>query len=173
MKCITTEQSKEWWTQHYRFAGLPQSCDEWPTAQVLKSHLAFDKNVPISRLHQLGRTFVGWLVESVPDRVLIWVDEHGIWESAQDLHLYYLLRTSHGDHLHLEDGPGHLFNFHEHGHAQSLVSLAISFGWGFYVASSDGRRAIRLDHDGHLLVWAEHASEREAFANAVGILNHG
>jgi hypothetical protein len=167
MKCITASKAADWWRDHYQFVSLPQDCRQWPAEQTVCTHIDFD-TLPAANLSPLARAIIGWLCDDSPDRLIVWVDEWGVWPSSEDWNLYYALRTSFGDRGFIEDGPAHVFYFHERHAAQSLVALAIAFGWGVYIGPSRGRQAIRFDHDGRFYAWADHEHDRKSLREFLG-----
>ena len=64
---------------------------------------------------------------------LVWVTEHGIFPSSENLHLYYRLRQSYGDHRLLREAPGHLFLDYEDADLVSFLQLGIVHGWDMHV----------------------------------------
>jgi hypothetical protein len=98
----------------------------------------------------VARGMSGWLWEHQPDRCLVWVNDHGVWPSSENLHLYYTWRRSLGDGAVLDDAPAHEFLPFEQHELTSLLHMAIIFGWGFLAASSDGRAALRVDDYGQV-----------------------
>jgi hypothetical protein len=66
-----------------------------------------------------------WIATQLTYRMptLVWMKEWDIWKSGENLHLYYKLRQSYGDHRLLHEAPGHLFLKHE---AEDLVSDSLA-----------------------------------------------
>ena len=68
-----------------------------------------------------------WIANSLTYRrpTLVWIPEWGIWESSENLHLYYRLRNSYGDLRLLHEAPGHLFLGHESEDLASFLQIAM------------------------------------------------
>jgi len=64
---------------------------------------------------------------------LVWMTEWDIWQSGENLHLYYKLRQSYGDHRLLHEAPGHLFLKHEAEDLASFLQVAMLNCWGGYI----------------------------------------
>jgi hypothetical protein len=109
--------------------------------------LAQSMSIPLAITHRL------WATE--PPTCLVWVFEHGIWASSENLSLYYAWRRALGVLTLLEDAPGHVFLPFEHDHMVSLVQMALLFGWGIACVSGDSTAAFTIDHDGALVAFAD------------------
>lgn len=83
---------------------------------------------------------------------LFWVTEYGIWNSSENLHLYYRLRQSYGDSRPLHEAPGHYFLRHEIPDLVTFLDLALQFGWGGHLFAGINEMRIFLSHDGWLRV---------------------
>lgn len=145
--------------------SLPE-CSEWANG-LLESNSSIAASPLAHRVfhvrdgapaHAVLRRWVEWLFGGGPS-VLILVDEYGVWESSEDLNLYSRWRQAVGAPGALVDAPGHVFEAKEADDATSLLLMARVFGWGFRALAQDGRRGVRIDHDGHgIVVAADDAS---------------
>lgn len=83
---------------------------------------------------------------------LFWVTEFGIWESSENLHLYYKLRQSYGDLRELSAAPGHYFMSYEVADLVSYVDLAIQFGWSGHLLCEGFQHRAWISHDEWMLI---------------------
>ena len=60
---------------------------------------------------------------------LLWITEWSIWPSSENLHLYYRLRHTYGDHRLLHEAPGHLFLEYESEDLATFLQVAMLNGW--------------------------------------------
>lgn len=90
-----------------------------------------------------------WIAGSLTFRqpCLLWIREHGIWASGENMHLYYRFRQSYGDYRMLHEAPGHLFHEFESEDLASFLNLATLFGWGGYVLPQSRYVRIFFSHD--------------------------
>ena len=78
---------------------------------------------------------------------LLWVTGWDIWTSSEDLHLYYKLRQSYGDHRLLYEAPGHLFLGYEASDLVSFLEVGILFGWDMHLLPTGGYARAFVSHD--------------------------
>jgi hypothetical protein len=113
--------------------------------------------------------FAKWIADHLPYKqpVLVLITEWGIWPSSENWHLYYLLRTSHGEHRLLDEAPGHLFLEYEAADLTSFLQLAMMNGWGGYLLTEANYVNAFFSHDEHIDFYAENAGNlidvRDAF----------
>jgi hypothetical protein len=81
------------------------------------------------------------------DSCLLWITEYGVWPSAENMHAYYRLRESYGDHRLLHEAPAHLCLKHEREDLATLLWLALLFGWDAYLFSDSDHLAVFFSHD--------------------------
>jgi hypothetical protein len=81
------------------------------------------------------------------DSCLLWITEYGVWPSSENLHLYYRLRESYGDHRLLHEAPAHLCLKHETDDLTTLLQLALLFGWDAYLLPDSDHLAVFCSHD--------------------------
>ena len=150
MKLLSAAQCDQWWA--IRCPELPSQATgggALTAARVLR-----ERDLPASVLYPLAQSCVSWLWTGRPDEVLIWVREHGVWASSENLHLYSCWRRCHGGPGELRDEPGHLLASFEREEAASLVFLGLAAGWTMSMASPQSGRALNVDHDGKWLAYA-------------------
>jgi hypothetical protein len=87
--------------------------------------------------------------------VLLLITEWGIWASSENLHLYYKLRQSYGDHRLLHEAPGHLFLEYEMEDLASFLQIAMLNGWGGYLLTDAGYLNAFFSHDEYIDFFAE------------------
>jgi hypothetical protein len=81
---------------------------------------------------------------------LLWISEWGIWESSENLHLYYRLRQSYADQRLLSEAPGHLFLGHETPDLASFLQLSMLNGWGGYMLTDANYVNAFFSHDEYI-----------------------
>jgi hypothetical protein len=93
--------------------------------------------------------FAHWIAESISYRmpVLHWITEWGIWDSAENGHLYCRLRQSYSDHRLLWEAPGHLFLGYESEDLASFLQLSMLNGWGGYLLAQADYANVFFSHD--------------------------
>ena len=97
------------------------------------------------------------------DECLLWVTQTGVWPSNENLHLYYRVRQSYGEHSLVHERPAVLALRHEIVDLTSLVHLGMLFGWDMYLVTSHDFGRVFVSHDG----WMQLS---EATTNVVGTL---
>jgi hypothetical protein len=96
---------------------------------------------------------------------LLWVTGWGVWESAENWHLYYRLRQSYGDFRLLEEAPGHLFLSYEQHDLASFLQLGLTSGWDLFLLPVNGYGRAFVSHDGWVELEAAEPGERERLNN--------
>jgi hypothetical protein len=86
--------------------------------------------------------------------VILWITEWRIWANSENLHLYYKLRQSYGDHRLLPEAPGHLFLKHEGEDLTSYLQIAMLNGWGGYVLAEADYLNAFVSHDEYIDFYA-------------------
>lgn len=118
----------------------------------------------------VARCLVKHLTQAGPYKVMLLLDEQGVWPSAEDWLIPMLIRGRWG-HLDADFGkfPGTLLQPFEAGELTSLLVCALCFGLGFIAIDEYGYVAVRINHDGEGWVAAsgsqEAASTAEFWAN--------
>jgi hypothetical protein len=70
--------------------------------------------------------------------------------SSENLHLFYRVRGSYGEHRPLADAPGHLFLKHEINELTTFIELALLCGWDFYLFPAPAYAAAFVSHDEYI-----------------------
>lgn len=127
----------------------PAECNEWIAKGTTRSPATHTLSVQLpsesGRLLFIARV----IAEAVTfrQRCLLRMTEWNIWPSNNNWHLYYLLRQSYGDHLMIEEAPGHLFLEYEAEDLSTFLHLAMLFGWDAELRPSAHYIWGRLSHD--------------------------
>jgi hypothetical protein len=95
---------------------------------------------------------IGSLVEGSPE-TLVWIDEPGVWPSAQDENLFLRFRQALGEERQFHERRGHVFSSLETADLVSLAALVLYFCWGAVIAPSSGDFIVRFSHDEFLDVY--------------------
>ena len=129
--------------------------------------------LPNARLHVLADLVAGFAAEPAVAQAhgFLRVYEWGIFESSDRRTLYQCLRARHGNFDSIEASPGHEFLGHERAELAAVIECAVLNAWGITVEFATARRAVAIDHDGHIAIWdergeAEAAAAAEAMARA-------
>lgn len=98
-----------------------------------------------------------WMATSFTFRMptLLWITEWSIWPSSENLHLYYRLRQTYGDHRLLHEAPGHLFLEYETEDLATFLQVAMLNGWGGYMLTQAGYVNAFFSHDEYIDFFAE------------------
>lgn len=98
-----------------------------------------------------------WMATSLTFRMptLLWITEWSIWPSSENLHLYYRLRHTYGDHRLLHEAPGHLFLEYESEDLATFLQVAMLNGWGGYVLTQAEYVNAFFSHDEYIDFFAE------------------
>jgi 8-oxo-dGTP pyrophosphatase MutT (NUDIX family) len=96
-----------------------------------------------------ARWMVRHLTQAGPYKVLLLLDEQGVWPSAEDWLMPMLIRGRWG-HMGADflEFPGTLLQPFEAGELTSLLACAICFSLGFIAVDELGYVAVRINHDG-------------------------
>jgi len=118
-------------------------------------HLQFQLPASIGQFTALCR-FLGSCLEPRAS-CLLWITEWGVWPSAENWHLYYRLRESHGDRRLLNEAPGHLLLIYEEAELVSFVEIGLLAGWDIHLiphltyGDTDTARVF-ISHDGWIIL---------------------
>ena len=99
----------------------------------------------------LSRAIVSFF--EADDEALLWIHEFGIWESAEDRHLFEGFRRGLGEHSPLHEKPGHIFSSNDLRDVGSLVAMILYFVWGAILYSPAKDLAIEISHDEFISVF--------------------
>jgi hypothetical protein len=100
--------------------------------------------------YALARNFASWF--GTFGQCVLWITEYGIWPSSENMHLYYRLRNSYGDHRLLAEAPGHLFLSHENNELVTFLDFTIQFGWGAFLLGTGASVDITISHDEWIVI---------------------
>jgi hypothetical protein len=95
---------------------------------------------------------------------VLWINESGIWPSAEHTDLFSRYRLSHGEERTLASAPVHIFESREDSNAFiSVLCLSLFFVWGVEITGLDRSWALTISHD----EWLEYrfAPGEEAFVS--------
>ena len=125
--------------------------------------------LPLERVHLLSDEIVRWASASAvaSAHAYLFIFESGIFPSADRRVLYQCLRARFGNFESIESSPGHEFMGHERAELAAVIECAMLNAWGFTVEFETAARAVAVDHDGEIKVWAESgeaSAEAELFA---------
>lgn len=77
----------------------------------------------------------------------LWINEHGIWPSCENLQLFETVRKGLGELRSLDITPFHVFECGEESHLSSLLSLVLYFVWGAVLLEPTSLRIWVFSHD--------------------------
>lgn len=147
MWCFSSDESRRWTDARY-YGERKFAVDESGLPTIIG--LEYRVSAPLtgmkwSQLHW----FAGFLASHLEpfEECLLWVTESGVWPSSENLHLFYRLRESYGEHRPLADAPGHLFLQHEKADLTTFVAMALLSGWDFYLLPTPIYAAAFVSHD--------------------------
>ena len=142
MRCLTKRESQGWCAERgFRLTNEGEPIIDKRAHGVTVSLSA----ISWSRLTYLSRFIASYLEPF--DECLLWVTLWGVWNSSENLHLYYRVRESHGERRQLEDAPGHLFLKHESVDLATFIQMALLFGWDFYLLPRPTYHSAFVSHD--------------------------
>ena len=131
------------WTKRYKItlngSGVPLCCNNAP----IRLRVPFPK----------GFTQILWVARQIErslylsSQCLVWVTESGIFDSAENLQLFYRYRQSYGSSKLLVDAPGHLCLSYERPEIVSLVWLCMLQGWDAHIIPDLGSTSAFVSHD--------------------------
>ena len=94
----------------------------------------------------------------------IYISGWGVWESSENLDLFYGYRRSFGENRTLVEAPVHVFQHGEESAFASILSMALYFVWDAWVFDTEGNALVRISHDEWLEVRTNDANARNEFA---------
>ena len=122
---------------------------EWPSQQRIYARGPATSDIGFCR--QLERAL------QPREACLMWLTDWGIWTG--NLHLYYRLRQSYGDHRRFQDAPGHLFLDYEAADLVSYIQVGQMNGWDFHLIPYLGYARAFISHDEYVEFSADEANE--------------
>jgi hypothetical protein len=130
-------------------------CEVWLKGTGLEEAIRFDLKpdgvhalrcaIPFDRLRWFSRLIVTSC--ETFDSCLLWPSGQGIWSSCENLHLYYRLRQTYGDHRLLSEAPGHLFLNYEFEDLATFTQLCLMFLWDTYLLTNLNYVSVLFSHD--------------------------
>jgi hypothetical protein len=109
--------------------------------------------------YALACRIASWVNLGFTRNSLLWITEHSVWQSSENLHLYYKLRQSYNEHRALADAPGHQFMYFEEIDLATFIDLAIQFGWSGFLFGS-AKIYITISHDEWILIESEETLDK-------------
>jgi hypothetical protein len=173
MKTLTWDQAAEWANSVGLSANVDRTVQEYPTedgkgervCRINKS-IYFPNEDPALRLTlplpqlpyqvaYLANALLPYSESADFQPCLLWMTDWGIWSEVSERvakSLAECFRSSRGERNLLIDTPAHLFAETEAADAQTLLTIAIVFGWDCYVIPEHGKYYALTSHDEYLEV---------------------
>jgi hypothetical protein len=108
----------------------------------------------------VARTIANTFLDAGP--TVLWINDAGVWPSAEHMDLFSRYRLSHGERRTLSEAPVHIFeSIGDRDAFISILCLSLFFVWGVEITNLDRSRALTISHD----EWLEYryAPGHEAF----------
>jgi len=184
MKTLTWEQAAEWTNSVGLSATVDRSIQEYPTEDGkgqrvyrINKSICFLNEEPALRLilplpqlpyqvAYLANKLLPYSESAEFQPCLLWMTDWGIWSEVSERvakSLFECFRFAHGEQSLLIDTPGHLFGETESVDAQTLLTIAIVFGWDCYVIPEHGRYYALTSHDEYLEIVSSSAAVHHRF----------
>jgi hypothetical protein len=109
----------------------------------------------------LSRLFAYLLLRN--SSVFVYVSCWGVWESSENLDLFYGYRRSFGANQTLKEAPVHLFDPNEADAFVSILCMALYFIWDAWIFDIEGKTLVRISHDEWLEVRTGDETARKEF----------
>lgn len=140
MKTIGKAQVLDWLSQR-------QLLDSAGELKLSGSIQAIHSAIPTDSGHKtaLSRVIASMFVED--EEALLWINEFGIWPSAEDWNLFDGFRVCLGESQAVHEKPGHLFSKNELKAVGSLVAMVLYFCLGAILVSPNRGLVIKVSHD--------------------------
>ena len=173
MKTLTWEQACEWANSVGLSATVERSVQEYPTkdgkgerVRKINKSIYFPNEDPGLRLTlplpqlpyqvaYLANALLPYSESAEFQPCLLWMTDWGIWSEVSERvaqSLAECFRSARGERNPLIDTPAHLFGETEAADAQTLLTIAIVFGWDCYVIPEHGKYYALTSHDEYLVV---------------------
>jgi len=184
MKTLTWEQAAEWTNSIGLNATVDRSVQEYPTkdgktervCRINKS-IYFPNEDPALRLTlplpqlpyqvaYLANALLPYSESAEFQPCLLWMTDWGVWSEVSERvakSLAECFRSARGERNLLIDTPAHLFGETEATDAQTLLTIAIVFGWDCYVIPERGKYYARTSHDEYLEVVSNSTAIHQRF----------
>ncbi len=171
MKTLTWEQAAEWTSSVGLSATVDRSVQEYPTqngkrekVRRIDKSIQFPNEDPALRLTlplpqlpyqvaYLANALLPYSESYEFQPCLLWMTDFGIWSDVCERvakSLAECFRSARGERNLLIETPAHLFGEAEETDAQTLLTIAIVFGWDCYVIPEHGRYYAVTSHDEYL-----------------------
>jgi hypothetical protein len=109
--------------------------------------------------YAFARRIASWVNLGFTRNSLLWITEHNVWQSSENLHLYYKLRQSYNEYRALGDAPGHHFMHFEEADLATFIDLVIQFRWSGFLFGS-AKIYMTISHDEWILLESEEALDK-------------
>jgi hypothetical protein len=184
MKTLTWEQAAEWTNRVGLSATVDRSIQKYPTKNGEKESVCrinksiyFPNEDPACRLTfslpklpyhaaYLANTLLPYSESGEFQPCLLWVTDWGIWGEISERvakSLVQSFRFVHGEEKPLIDTPGHLLGDTEAPDAQTLLTVAMVFGWDCYVIPEHANYYVLTSHDEYLEVVSRNSAIHSHF----------
>jgi hypothetical protein len=140
MKTIDRAQTLDWLSKR-QLQDSSGSIDYPGSIQAVRSRIPMDSG----RKTALSRVIASLFAED--EEALLWINEFGIWPSAEDWNLFDGFRLSLGEAKAVQERPGHLFSKAELKVAGSLIAMILYFCLGAVLVSTKRGLVIKISHD--------------------------
>jgi len=147
MKIMNELEINEWLKSH----GFPAL-----SKTALQSHFPFSARFTPSTDSGVRRALARDLnnFESNHD-VLLVITAFGIWPSAQNMHLFEMIRSAMKEIRAIYETPGHLaISADEREDLEAVLCLCLYFFWDFYLIDAQAHIMVRASHDNYFVVYS-------------------
>lgn len=184
MKTLTWEQAAEWTNSRGLSATVDRTVQEYPTEDGKRERVCrinksifFPNEDPALRLTlplpqlpyqaaYLANALLPYSESSEFQPCLLWMTDWGIWSDVSERvakSLAECFRSARGERNLLSETPAHLFGENEAADAQTLLTIAIVFGWDCYVIPEHGNYYALASHDEYLEVVSRSTAIHQRF----------
>jgi hypothetical protein len=184
MRTLTWEQACEWANSVGLSATVERSVQEYPTkdgkgerVRRINKSIYFPNEDPGLRLTlplaqlpyqvvYLANALLPYSESAEFQPCLLWMTDWGIWSEVSERvaqSLAECFRSARGERNPLIDTPAHLFGETEAADAQTLLTIAIVFGWDCYVIPEHGKYYALTSHDEYLVVVSNSTAIHQRF----------
>ena len=184
MKTLTWEQAAEWANSIGLSATVERSVQEYlteegsrETVSRINKSIYFPNENPALRLTlplpelpfqvaYLANALLPYSESAEFQPCLLWMTDWGIWSEVSERvakSLVECFRSTRGERNLLIERPAHLFSETEAADAQTLLTIAIVFGWDCYVIPEHGKYYALTSHDEYLEVVSSSNAVHERF----------
>jgi hypothetical protein len=182
MKTLTWEQAAEWANSVGLSATVDRSIQEYPSGDGKRERVCginksiyFPNEDPALRLTlplpqipyqvaYLANALLPYSESAEFQPCLLWMTDWGIWSEVSERVAKLLVETfrlARGESNLLIETPAHLFGKTEAADAQTLLTIAIVFGWDCYIIPEHGKHYALTSHDEYIEVVSASATIHE------------